>query len=99
MKVLVVGMPLGVVEALHCFVVGSHRAMTQRGAEARRIFSSPPTERQPFSGRFREKRGKRNVQKTIYPPMGLIDLFRGELLEIIEWIDDSRDTLAWRFPD
>ena len=31
--------------------------------------------------------------------MGLIDLFRGELLEIIEWIDDSRDTLAWRFPD
>jgi excisionase family DNA binding protein len=31
--------------------------------------------------------------------MGLIDLFRGELLEIIEWVDDSRDTLAWRFPD
>jgi membrane protease subunit (stomatin/prohibitin family) len=31
--------------------------------------------------------------------MGLTDLFRGELLEIIEWLDDSRDTLAWRFPD
>jgi hypothetical protein len=30
--------------------------------------------------------------------MGLTDLFRGELLEIIEWLDDSRDTLAWRFP-
>ena len=31
--------------------------------------------------------------------MGLMNLFRGELIEIIEWIDDSRDTLAWRFPD
>jgi excisionase family DNA binding protein len=31
--------------------------------------------------------------------MGLINLFRGELIEIIEWIDDSRDTRAWRFPD
>jgi excisionase family DNA binding protein len=31
--------------------------------------------------------------------MGLINLFRGELIEIIEWIDDSRETLAWRFPD
>ena len=28
-----------------------------------------------------------------------MNLFRGELIEIIEWIDDSRDTLAWRFPD
>ena len=24
---------------------------------------------------------------------------KGELLEIIEWTDDSRDTLSWRFPD
>ena len=31
--------------------------------------------------------------------MGLMDFIRGELLEIIEWQDDSRDTLAWRFPD
>ena len=31
--------------------------------------------------------------------MSLMNLFRGELIEIIEWIDDSRDTLAWRFPD
>jgi excisionase family DNA binding protein len=31
--------------------------------------------------------------------MGLMNLFRGELIEIIEWVDDSRDTLAWRFPD
>ncbi|CAN5881369.1 SPFH domain-containing protein [soil metagenome] len=31
--------------------------------------------------------------------MGLTDFFRGELIEIIEWPDDSRDTLSWRFPD
>jgi membrane protease subunit (stomatin/prohibitin family) len=30
--------------------------------------------------------------------MGLIDTLRGELVDIIEWIDDSRSTLAWRFP-
>ena len=31
--------------------------------------------------------------------MGLMDFIKGELLEIIEWTDDSRDTIAWRFPD
>ncbi|HXG87792.1 MAG TPA: SPFH and helix-turn-helix domain-containing protein [Vicinamibacterales bacterium] len=31
--------------------------------------------------------------------MGIIDFLKGELIEIIEWTDDSRDTLAWRFPD
>src|SRR5882672_6179237 len=31
--------------------------------------------------------------------MGLMDLIKGELIEIIEWTDDSRDTLAYRFPD
>ncbi|MGI8758942.1 MAG: SPFH domain-containing protein [Acidimicrobiales bacterium] len=30
--------------------------------------------------------------------MGLINKLRGELVDIIEWIDDSRSTLAWRFP-
>jgi excisionase family DNA binding protein len=28
-----------------------------------------------------------------------MDFIKGELLEIIEWTDDSRDTLSWRFPD
>jgi excisionase family DNA binding protein len=28
-----------------------------------------------------------------------MDFIRGELLEIIEWTDDSRDTLSWQFPD
>lgn len=31
--------------------------------------------------------------------MGVFDLFKGELIEIIEWQDDSRDTLSYRFPD
>lgn len=31
--------------------------------------------------------------------MGLMDFIKGELIEIIEWNDDSRDTISWRFPD
>lgn len=31
--------------------------------------------------------------------MGIMDFIKGELIEIIEWIDDSRDTLAYRWPD
>lgn len=30
--------------------------------------------------------------------MGLWDKIKGELIDIIEWTDDSRDTLVWRFP-
>ena len=30
--------------------------------------------------------------------MGLFDKLRAELIDIIEWVDDSRHTLAWRFP-
>lgn len=30
--------------------------------------------------------------------MGLINKLKGELVDLIEWIDDSRSTLAWRFP-
>jgi membrane protease subunit (stomatin/prohibitin family) len=30
--------------------------------------------------------------------LGLIDKLKGELVDIIEWVDDSRSTLAWRFP-
>jgi excisionase family DNA binding protein len=31
--------------------------------------------------------------------MGLMDFLKGQLLEVIEWTDDSRDTLSYRFPD
>src|SRR5580704_12447626 len=30
--------------------------------------------------------------------MGLLDKLRGELIDIVEWTDDSRDTMVWRFP-
>jgi excisionase family DNA binding protein len=31
--------------------------------------------------------------------MGILNFIKGQLLEIIEWTDDSRDTLSYRFPD
>jgi excisionase family DNA binding protein len=31
--------------------------------------------------------------------MGLMDFIKGELIDVIEWTDDSRDTLSWRYPD
>jgi len=30
--------------------------------------------------------------------MGIFNKLRNELIDIIEWIDDSRHTIAWRFP-
>ena len=30
--------------------------------------------------------------------MGLVSKLRGELVDIIEWVDDTRNTLVWRFP-
>jgi len=30
--------------------------------------------------------------------MGLFDKIRGEFIDIVEWLDDSRNTLVWRFP-
>ena len=31
--------------------------------------------------------------------MGILNFIKGELIEIIEWTDDSRDTLSFRWPD
>ena len=31
--------------------------------------------------------------------MGLMDYLKTQFLEIIQWQDDSRDTVSWRFPD
>jgi len=31
--------------------------------------------------------------------MSIMNFIRSQLLEIIQWEDDSRDTLSWRFPD
>ena len=30
--------------------------------------------------------------------MGFMDKLRAELIDIVEWVDDSRHTLVWRFP-
>jgi excisionase family DNA binding protein len=31
--------------------------------------------------------------------MGIFDFIKGELIDVIEWTDDARDTLSYRFPD
>jgi excisionase family DNA binding protein len=31
--------------------------------------------------------------------MGVLDFLKSQVLEVIEWTDDSRDTLSFRFPD
>ena len=31
--------------------------------------------------------------------MGLLSFIKGQLIDVIDWTDDSRDTLVWRFPD
>lgn len=30
--------------------------------------------------------------------MGLMDRIRGEFIDVVEWMDDTRDTIVWRFP-
>lgn len=31
--------------------------------------------------------------------MGLFDFIRGQFIDVIEWVDASRDTILWKFPD
>jgi membrane protease subunit (stomatin/prohibitin family) len=31
--------------------------------------------------------------------MGILNFIKNQLIEVIEWLDDSNDTLVWRFPD
>ena len=31
--------------------------------------------------------------------MAILDFIKKQFIDIIEWTDDSRDTLSWRFPD
>ena len=31
--------------------------------------------------------------------MGLFDFIKGQFIEVIEWVDPSRDTVLWKFPD
>ena len=41
----------------------------------------------------------KNTNTQTHTIMGLMDYLKGQFLEIIQWMDDSRDTLAWCFPD
>ncbi len=36
---------------------------------------------------------------TFPHPMAFLDFIRGQFIDVIEWIDDTRDTLVWRFPE
>lgn len=38
------------------------------------------------------------IRESWRPEMGLFEKLRHELIDIIEWVDDSRHTLVWRFP-
>ena len=29
--------------------------------------------------------------------MGILDFLTGEFIDVIEWTDDTRDTMVWRF--
>lgn len=31
--------------------------------------------------------------------MGLFDFIRGELIEVIDWVEKDKDTIMWKFPD
>jgi membrane protease subunit (stomatin/prohibitin family) len=31
--------------------------------------------------------------------MGIFDFIKGQFIDVIEWVDASRDTLMWKFPD
>ncbi|MEL6865885.1 MAG: SPFH domain-containing protein [Bacteroidota bacterium] len=37
--------------------------------------------------------------QTISTPMGLFDFIRGELIEVIDWVEQSNDIVLWKFPD
>ncbi|NNE43240.1 MAG: helix-turn-helix domain-containing protein [Gemmatimonadetes bacterium] len=81
------------------------------GVHARRIAPGGPAEnphldapeRRPLASRstFQDGPAGRPTRKPRLrrEPVGIFDFIKGELLEIIEWTDDSRDILSWRFPD
>ncbi|MCS7073200.1 MAG: SPFH domain-containing protein [Bacteroidia bacterium] len=31
--------------------------------------------------------------------MGIFDFIKGQLIDVIEWVDESRDTIVWKYPD
>jgi excisionase family DNA binding protein len=48
---------------------------------------------------FRCRSGVVSIEKENLSNMSLFNFIRNELIDIIEWTDDSRDTLSFRWPD
>src|SRR5687768_443773 len=44
------------------------------------------------------KTGRRPERSVSVQAMGFMDSIRGEFIDIVEFLDDSRDTIVWRFP-
>src|SRR5215204_610702 len=55
--------------------------------------------RYPHSHRGPRRRFVLPYPYSLCQTMSILNFIRGQLLEIIEWTDDSRDTLSYRFPD
>jgi len=54
--------------------------------------------------RFRKTRELEPFKDRVHPSreeddMGIWNFVKGELIEVIEWLDDTGDTIVWRFPD
>ncbi len=52
---------------------------------------------EPLGQKQNDRTDKLTVSFT--PRMGVLDFLKSQALEVIEWTDDSRDTLSFRFPD
>ena len=82
-------------------VPGALPAQRARGRNrARRSRGRPPRRRQeirPARGLVSLPRHPTERERT--HAMAIIDFLKKQFIDIIEWTDDSRDTLSFRFPD
>src|SRR2546421_11029475 len=70
--------------------IPSRRRCTGRAAEVRRGIDDQAC---PFAGE------SYSHPKATSHTMGLTDFLKKQFIDIIEWTDDSRDTLSFRVPD
>src|SRR5205085_11767957 len=68
------------------------KCRAKRQKESRTSFHSDFTLNARRSGQDSRNNDERHA-------MGLMNFIKGQLIEIIEWTDDSRDSISWRFPD
>jgi membrane protease subunit (stomatin/prohibitin family) len=48
---------------------------------------------------FQSRSNMGKAQQSKETIMGILDFVKGELIEVVEWLEDSGDVLVWRFPD